>query len=248
MPGLDRYLWRIGHFGSYLVFRKLEQDVRRFRQAEVDLAAALGIADVARAGAMIVGRFRDGTPLTLQQAPGAAHPVMNNFTYGSDLVADKCPFQAHIRKTNPRGSGNVDTADAEFRHLMARRGQTYGSPADRPDDETVPIDARPTGEVGVLFMTFNSKINFDEEGTANAQFDFVQNFWANNKIFPVPPEADTPEPGLDPVIGQGNRPNQSYPPGWGAPERIAVAAVAQAVHMRGGEYFFMPSLAFLRGL
>ena len=29
---------------------------------------------------MIVGRFEDGTPLTLQNDEGAHHPVMNNFT------------------------------------------------------------------------------------------------------------------------------------------------------------------------
>ncbi|MDX6678508.1 MAG: hypothetical protein QOE31_2560, partial [Solirubrobacteraceae bacterium] len=56
------------HFGSFFVFRKLEQNVRRFHQAERDLADALGLtgADRARAGATIVGRFRDGTPLTSQ--------------------------------------------------------------------------------------------------------------------------------------------------------------------------------------
>jgi Dyp-type peroxidase family len=237
-----------GQFGSYLVFRKLQQNVRRFRQAELDLAAALGIADVARAGAMIVGRFRDGTPLTLQQAAGAAHPIMNNFSYGSDRAADKCPFQAHIRKINPRGSGNVQTPATEFRHLMVRRGQTYGNRTDKPDDETLPITARPTSGVGLLFMTFNSKINFDVDGPIDAQFDFVQNFWANNAIFPVPLGPNPLKPGLDPIIGQGNRPNQSYPPSWGQPERVEVAAVAQAVQMRGGEYFFMPSLAFLHGL
>ena len=60
---------------------------------------------------MIVGRFDDGTPLTLQRTDGAAQAIMNNFTYDSDGDGHKCPFHAHIRKTNPRGSGGAeDTA------------------------------------------------------------------------------------------------------------------------------------------
>jgi hypothetical protein len=95
-------------------------------------------------------------------------------------------------------------------------------------------------------MAFNSKINFDMDGIPRAQFDFTQAGWANNPAFPFgkPP----PPPGLDPVIGQGARPDQAYPPAWGESTQSVVAAVAQAVHMRGGEYFFVPSLPFLRGL
>jgi Dyp-type peroxidase family len=233
------------HFGSYFVFRKLEQNVRRFRQAEHDLAVTLGITDADRAGAMIVGRFRDGTPLTLQRADSAADPIMNNFTYDSDVTGDKCPFHGHIRKTNPRGSGGAELLPDERRHLMARRGQTYGNRTDVPFDETVPITARPTDGVGLLFMAFNSKINFDADGVPGAQFDFTQAVWANNPAFPVGPP---PPPGLDPVIGQGARPGQSYPLTWSESDRSVVPAIAQAVQMRGGEYFFMPSLPFLRGL
>jgi deferrochelatase/peroxidase EfeB len=51
--------------GTYVVYRKPEQNVKAFRAAETALAAALGLdpADRERAEAMIVGRFRDGTPL-----------------------------------------------------------------------------------------------------------------------------------------------------------------------------------------
>ena len=59
-------------FGSYLVFRKLEQNVRDFLDAEENLAATLQKLnphfDPALAGAMLVGRFRDGTPVLLQVA------------------------------------------------------------------------------------------------------------------------------------------------------------------------------------
>jgi deferrochelatase/peroxidase EfeB len=238
------------HFGSYFVFRKLEQNVRRFKQAEEDLADTLGVTgdDRDRAGAMIVGRFKDGTPLALQQTDGAHGPIMNNFTYDSDAEGRKCPFHAHIRKTNPRGSGGAQPAPQERLHLMARRGQTYGDRADVPFDSSVPPSQRPTGGVGLLFMAFNSQIHFDfaAGNFLGAQFDFTQAIWANSPQFPVA----QPDPGLDPVIGQGPRPQQVYPRKWGElPDKTKpVDSVPQAVRMRGGEYFFMPSLAFLRNL
>ncbi|WP_206789132.1 Dyp-type peroxidase [Amycolatopsis sp. MtRt-6] len=226
------------HFGSYFVFRKLEQNVRRFKQAEADLADTLGLVgeDRERAGAMIIGRFEDGTPLTTQREDGAESPVSNNFTYDSDRAALKCPFQAHIRKTNPRGSGGAEDPAGERRHLMARRGVTYG---DRPDDPNadVPPAARPSGGVGLLFMAFNSALG--------NQFEFTQAIWANNPRFPI---VDGVTPGLDPVIGQGERGSSDYTVDWGGATQQTAGPVPQSVTLRGGEYFFMPSLAFLRAL
>ena len=160
------------HFGSYFIFRKLEQNVRRFRQAEEDLADTLGLqrGDRDRAGAMLVGRFRDGTPLTLQRGDGSHHLIMNNFTYDSDGQSAKCRFHAHIRKTNPRGVGGAEPPQDERRHLMARRGQTYGERADVPFDNSVPPHNRPREGVGLLFMAFNANINI-EDNPPLAQFD-----------------------------------------------------------------------------
>ncbi|MEY2849559.1 MAG: hypothetical protein RI885_2226 [Actinomycetota bacterium] len=228
-------------FGSYFVFRKLEQNVRRFKTVEERLAESLGLEgeDAERAGALIVGRFEDGTPVTLQAEGGAIHPVPNDFDYDSDPEGAKCPFHAHIRKTNPRGSGGFEPVASERDHLMARRGQTYGERADDPNDGAVPVESRPTGGVGLLFMAFNTSIG--------AQFDFTQQVWADNPGFPKVP-AGTAAPGLDVVIGQGARGPQTFPTEWGGDAAQAADPLAQAVRMRGGEYFFMPSLAFLRSL
>ncbi|MEA5365472.1 Dyp-type peroxidase [Amycolatopsis sp., V23-08] len=226
------------HFGSYFVFRKLEQNVRRFKQAESDLADTLGLTgdDRERAGAMIIGRFEDGTPLTTQREDGAESPVSNNFTYDGDRAALKCPFQAHIRKTNPRGSGGAEEPPGERLHLMARRGVTYG---ERPDDPNtdLPPAARPSGGVGLLFMAFNSVLG--------NQFEFTQAIWADNPGFPI---VDGVTPGLDPVIGQGTRAPSDYTVDWGGSARRTADPVPQSVTLKGGEYFFMPSLAFLRSL
>jgi deferrochelatase/peroxidase EfeB len=154
-------------FGSFFVFRKLEQNVRAFMQAEEDLAGTLGLTgeDRKRAGAMIVGRFRDGTPVAIQARNGAHDPVPNDFDYDSDDLAGKCPFHGHIRKTNPRGSGGFEQPKDERLHLMARRGQIFGQRADDPNDPSVPISSRPTGGVGLLFMAFNSEISTQFEFT-----------------------------------------------------------------------------------
>nr|OAP90221.1 hypothetical protein A4U53_30325 [Rhizobium leguminosarum] len=56
-----------------------------------------------------------------------------------------------------------------------------------------------------------------------------------------------------PPIGQGKRPNIHCPLEWGddladAAKNATTTAPPQAVTMKGGEYFFMPSIAFLRSL
>ena len=103
-------------YGSYYVFRKLEQNVQGFALAERELATALGLEEdrSARAGAMAVGRFRDGTPLALCDQPGLPARLSNDFRYNGhdaqgaqpagapiDRFGLKCPFQAHIRKVSP---------------------------------------------------------------------------------------------------------------------------------------------------
>lgn len=231
------------HFGSYFIFRKLEQNVKLFKSAEEQFAKDLGLGDEERAGAMIVGRFEDGTPLTMQFDDGVESPVPNNFNYESDKSGAKCPFLGHIRKTNPRGSGGFgQSQEQERKHLMARRGQTYGARVDDPNDGK--IENKPERYVGLLFMAFNSNI-------CN-QFEFTQITWANNPGFPQVP-AGSAQPGFDPVIGQTPndvaRPQMTSPKAWGVPGSMVTApAVPRAVTMKGGEYFFMPSLACLRNL
>ncbi len=73
-------------FGSYFVFRKLEQNVQKFAVLEAALAQRLDLKgkDITRAGAMAVGRFKDGTPLVLSPTDGL-QPEENqrlSFRYG----------------------------------------------------------------------------------------------------------------------------------------------------------------------
>jgi len=227
------------HFGSFFVLRKLEQNVRAFHKAEKDLADELALAgaDRARAGAIMVGRFRDGTALTAHSKALGENPIPNDFDYDRDLPGSRCPLHGHVRKTNPRGSGNGEPHEQERLHLMARRGQTYGRRTDDPNATDLPLSARPTGGVGLLFMAFNSEIS--------NQFEFTQSAWANSTIFPL---GGASQPGVDQVMGQGTRPKARCPVTWGGSTTKLANAAPQTVTMKGGDYFFMPSIAFLKAL
>lgn len=224
--------------GSFFVFRKLEQNVLGFKRKEEELATVLGFHgdDRELAGALMVGRFEDGTPVVLRKEAGIGGDVPNNFNYADDPAAIKCPFHAHIRKTNPRGSGGFGQTEAQERkHLMARRGITYG-------DREECLGDRPEGGVGLLFMAYQSSIE--------NQFEFTQISWANAANFPQVP-AGHGQPGLDPVIGQGTNPpnTQQCPLHWGVPTTTKQAqSFAGFVKLKGGEYFFAPVLSTLRTL
>ena len=220
------------HLGSYLVFRKLEQNVAHFKQQEKTIAELLGLEgqSAERAGALVVGRFEDGTTVLNQYQPGGFHPVPNNFDYRADPNGVKCPFHAHTRKTNPRGdtvrAGN--SLAEERSHGITRRGIPYGS-------ETAGTyhNPQPSRGVGLLFMAFQSDIAW--------QFEHMQRAWVNNANF------SQPSVGTDPVIGQSSGTFQIWPKKWGGPESVKYS-FQSCVSMLGGEYFFAPSLATLRQL
>jgi Dyp-type peroxidase family len=223
VPGQDCY-------GSFLVFRKLEQDVRRFNEQVSRLASELGTTkDLA--GAYVVGRFKDGTPVTLSDKPGTVKPRQYiDFDYEQDTEAGRCPFHAHIRKTNPRGdTGRLAQPgvplEQEKRHRIARRGQPYGEQ-----------NGTTGGAVGLLFLCFQSDISL--------QFEFIQSVWANSIHFVKM------NGGLDGVIGQGAQ----VPSGplwsktYGSTDDTLAFDFSNVVTLRGGDYFFAPSVAFLQGL
>lgn len=223
--------------GSYFIFRKLEQNVLGFKRKEESLADSLNFhgEDRELAGAMMVGRFEDGTPVVLRNRAGEGGGVTNNFNYGDDQSGTKCPFHAHIRKLNPRGSGGFEPEAAERGHIMARRGITYGTREPCRTD-------RPEGGVGLLFMAYNTNI-------AN-QFEFTQATWANNPGFPAVPTGHA-SPGIDPVMGQGTNPAnvQHCPLHWGDPTSATQAEnFAGFVKLKGGEYLFAPVISTLRTL
>jgi len=247
-------------FGSFLVFRKLEQDVRGFKRAQRELAAELKLP-LKLVGAMAVGRFEDGTPVVLQPGDDSQPPVPNDFDYSSDKAGLRCPFHAHVRKTNPRGESVDPTGsfaqdlEEERGHRIARRGIPYGGRISNFDD----IEMLPERGVGLLFMCYQSDIW--------EQFEFQQRFWSNNDKFLQPGLRGTAEgapdyllnTGMDAIIGQQDArtldpltgfaaPPTKWPCEWGKQTALTTHSIARFVKMRGGEYFFSPCISYLKGL
>ncbi|MEG4444394.1 Dyp-type peroxidase [Microcoleus sp. AT9_B5] len=241
-------------FGSYCVYRKLEQDVRGFREAERELAKKLRLSDrdVERAGALVVGRFRDGTPVTLSPSEQNPDTVPNNFNYDGDRDGMKCPFHAHIRKANPRGDKNdkYQTLEEHRQRRIVRRAVSYGEMPNARDNslsklsrfenqlehlKELKVQPASGEKVGLLFLCFQRDI-FN-------QFMFMQKNWANNQHFV------NYTTGLDGIAGQGKKQieGQAWPKEWGKDEKVPFDFY-NFVTMKGGEFFFAPSISFLKNI
>ncbi|WP_077002343.1 Dyp-type peroxidase domain-containing protein [Variovorax sp. KK3] len=145
---------------SYLVVRKLRQDVAAFDAA----VAATGLpTDTVKA--KLMGRNVDGTPLF----PGGG---MNDFNYDDDPAGSVCPFAAHIRRANPRVSDGVQANEVKALPggrppRLFRRGMSY---MDSVDGGGV--------EKGLFFMAYNARIG--------EQFEIVQRWLAGGNSSGAP--------------------------------------------------------------
>lgn len=222
-------------FGSFLVFRKLEQNVFEFKKAEDAITKVLdatGTPNPDLAGAMVVGRFEDGSETvndSVARGITTQSQLFNDFDYRDDAPALKCPFHAHIRITNPRSD-----VTNNFAHTvrLTRRAIPYNDVGRNVQDlEKDP----PTHGVGLLFQCYQRSIT--------NQFEFIQKAWVNDG------NIGGTLVGQDGIIGQGvNTFAKTLPEKWGISGNTIPLSFAGFVKMLGGEYFFTPSISFLRNL
>jgi Dyp-type peroxidase family len=209
--------------GTFMVLRKLYQDVGAFRSYLREAAATNGMSEELLA-AKLVGRWRSGAPLAL--APDRDDPRfamkkrLNDFRYSTDPDGMRCPLGAHIRRANPRdalGWRGVLTK----RHRIIRRGMPYGP---RFED-------RPEADRGLMFVCYQASIA--------RQFEFVQSLWlGDGDPFGLGSERD-PLLGGD---GTGGKVTiQGEPPTF-------LASLPSFVTTRGGDYFFAPGIRALHAL
>jgi len=214
--------------GTYLVWRKLEQDVAGFhafleeRRNNPD--------ERARLAAQMMGRWPNGTPVV--RYPDAQPTTttndantINDFRFeAEDTHGQKCPIGAHVRRTNPRD--HLD-GEAARRHRILRRGISYGG-------SLLPPGTNGDGEPrGLLFVALNARIDL--------QFEFIQRDWLNTgEVF------GRVGAGLCPLTGASEERHTDafQESGRTAPE----THLPRFVTTRGGDYFFVPSLDALSAL
>jgi Dyp-type peroxidase family len=220
----------LGRNGTFVGFRKYQSRVGAFNR----FLHANGRTEEEREliAAKLVGRWRSGAPLTL--APDADNPALgadpqrnNNFDYANDRHGRQVPFGSHIRRMNPRDTELTRLTDVNI-HRLIRRGSTYGAPYDpsalsEHDDEL---------ERGAIFLFISAK--------AMATLEFLQQEWINDGNFIGAGNE------RDPIIGLQEKDATFTIPK--EPVRRRVHGIETFNVLRGGEYFFMPSLSALRWL
>jgi Dyp-type peroxidase family len=218
----------LGRNGTYIGLRKYQSRVGAFNRFLRDHAETDDEREVL--AAKLVGRWRSGAPLTLapeRDDPAlGADPLRNNdFDYAADPHGRQVPLGSHMRRMNPRDTEMAILADVNV-HRIIRRSTTYGAPYD-PDAVTDQDDKTPRG---LHFLFISAK--------AMATMEFLQQEWINNGNFMSLGEERDPNVGLQEADATFTIPRE--------PVRCRVHGIETFNVLRGGEYFFMPSLSALR--
>jgi Dyp-type peroxidase family len=216
---------------TFMVYRKMHQNVATFRKY-LNEKGKLYSGGKEKLASKFIGRFRDGTPIEV--SPDKCDPavVANKqlnvkFRYGSDLDGVRCPIGAHVRRTNPRDAFGFD-GKLVNRRRITRRGLPYGphTPEDQPVSDT--------DEHGVIFIVMNASIF--------RQFEFVQQQWieygndarqGNDKDMLMGNHG-----GVGKFMIQGTA-DPANPP-------FVCGSLQNFVELRGGDYFWVPSITALR--
>jgi Dyp-type peroxidase family len=246
--------------GSYLVFRRLTQDVPAFWDFVARAAREHG-TDAIHFASMLVGRWPSGAPIS--RSPEADDLALagdefahNHFQFDddtrpwmpsaelaeagypgdahrrarADIFGRTCPVAGHIRKVNPRDSGTDFGAPADTFLRLMLRRGIPFGPALAGVADPSP-DLVAT-ERGLLFAAYMTSIE--------DQFEFVVRRWANSALQPN-------VGGHDPIIGQADvhgdrvRHIDLLSAEGEAAKRVEIER--EFVTATGGGYFFAPGIS-----
>ena len=216
--------------GTFMVYRKLHQNVAAFR-AYLDEWSARYAGGKEKLASKFIGRWRDGTPV--ERSPDnpdqsiVKDPQKNtDFKFGNDAAGAKCPLGAHVRRVNPRDAFGFESRLINRRRI-SRRGLPYGPWV--PEDQT----ATDSDEHGVIFMGLNASLS--------RQFEFVQQQWIEyGNDSHLGNEKDMlmgNHDGKGKFVVQGDTTPQNPP--------FICSHLPNFVELRGGDYFFLPSITAL---
>ena len=158
-PAFDVELKPLLQDGSFLVVRKLRQDVPAFEQAVQQAVAdhaAIGL-DPRLVRAKMMGRWQGSAKPLAETTPGQ----INDFNFVGDENGSQCPLSAHIRRCNPREQETSDAAKVQLLPggrpaRLFRRSLSY----------VPPVRGGDPGDSGLVFMAYNASIG--------EQFEVVQ--------------------------------------------------------------------------
>ncbi len=241
----------LGRNGTYMVLRQLKQDVDGLftflNEKTKNSDGTLNEKESRKLSAKMMGRWPSGASLIKwpDEDPTVLYPDKdpslfiddNDFTYhDTDPDGLKCPFGSHIRRTNPRDSfeenDKKESLKLTRRHRIIRRARMYGEPIAGSAG-----NYKTEGEVGLLFTCFNADIS--------RQFEFIQYTWANYPKF----KQLYNDP--DPYIGVRERPLPGTEQVFTIPEEPVsryITNLPRIVDVKGGAYFFFPSITAVRYL
>jgi Dyp-type peroxidase family len=239
LPRLSSDEKDLGKNGTYLVYRKLLQDIDGFDNYFKQHATS--DYDAEKLKAKFMGRWPSGAPLVMcpekdDPEVGTDPARRNSFLYyKDDPDGFSCPQGSHIRRANPRDSllpSPKESLLVANRHRIIRRG--------RPYLEAKNQNGKQVDEVGIVFIAINTNIK--------RQFEFIQQTWVNDQKF------DGLYDTKDPVTG--DVPSGDQLPGEPLttmiipqkPVREVLRGIPRFVQVRGGGYFFLPGIKALRFL
>lgn len=234
---------RLLHNGSFMVVRKLRQDVAEFRRVAAAAAAAAGQGVAPElVEAKMMGRWHNGSPL--HGAPDAAGPPAtgaeaNDFDFGSDAQGERCPIHSHIRRSNPRFPARpAGQPPGARRARLVRRGMSYG-PALSADEGNAAEDR------GLVFIAFNASIA--------EQFELVQRWISGGNgsggySGHADPLLGVPEPGQQRRFAFEHGGRRIDVPLDRAPEVFREHEARPLVRLEWGQYLFVPSISALKWL
>ena len=229
----------LGHNGSFMIFRTMEQHVEEFweymSENSKDEDGTHNEDAKIKLASKCIGRWPSGASLVNFPDKDPGGSVANDdFGYADkDPDGKRCPFGSHLRRNNPRDVfrwyNKKQSLKISKRHRIIRRGRNYKIPAATENDKS---------ELGLQFICFNANIEL--------QFEFIQHAWANNNqlrhlsndidnIIGVPPE-DDPNKEKGQFTIQADPVNE-FVDNW-----------KPFVTIRGGEYFFFPSITVINYL
>lgn len=254
--------------GTFLVYRKLHQNVASFEQYLERMGAEYPDGKESFA-AKLVGRWRNGAPLVSHPTEDDANALINeiqalqtkvrsqkanddekrqlkalnitlrSFDYTDDVEGTRCPYGAHLRRANPRSALMFNKKGA-FSTPSALSNRRRVLRRGLPYGKSDPSNLTDDGDHGIIIMLLNADISRQFEFVQQQWFNYGNDFKAANDQDPILGNhgENVDGAGNGRMIIEGDQ-QQNKPP-------FLCSGMPTMVETRGGDYYFVPSMTCLQ--